>query len=402
MPTFDFYLPTRILFGPGRLRDLEHTPFLPKGSRALIVVGAGGSMLTEGHLARVQGLLAARGVASMVYDRIPARLEADAIHAAAAHARAHHADYIVGLGGGRVIDAAKGIAFMACNAGQVWDQIDGGSEQAAPEAETLPVLAIPTTAGTGAEVTNSAVVARSKAAGKRIWRHALLFPRLAVVDPELTVSIPAEQTAYAGLGALGQAMDTLLSMRAQPTADMLALEAVQMISRSLGRAVADGGDREARTLLMWAGSAAGLSAALAGAGPLQSLALTLDDGNFIRPHGAAHMLLTEAYVQRIGARRPERLDLLTRAMGGGENGGPDDGAARFRSAWKALTGAIGLAPEMGPTRCCTKAQLDRWTGNALASMGGHPEAAWRAMRKSDMEAVITEALGAGDVSRTGT
>ncbi len=184
MPTFDFYLPTRILFGPGRLRDLEHTPFLPKGARALIVVGAGGSMLTEGHLARVQGLLAARGVASMVYDRIPARLE--------------------------------------------------------------------------------------------------------------------------------------------------------------------------------------------------------------------------AYVQWIGARRPERLDLLTRAMGGGENGGPDDGAARFRSAWKALTDAIGLAPEMGPTRCCTKAQLDRWTGNALASMGGHPEAAWRAMRQSDMAAVITEALGAGDVSRTGT
>nr|MBL0715725.1 iron-containing alcohol dehydrogenase [Desulfobacterales bacterium] len=127
MLNFDFFMPTHLVFGPGRLDELEHTFHLPAGKRAMVVIGADGAMLKEGYLARVQGLLAARGVATLVCDRIRPNPESAQIDEAAARAREKEAAFIVGLGGGSTIDAAKSIALMARNPGLYWDYVTGGS-----------------------------------------------------------------------------------------------------------------------------------------------------------------------------------------------------------------------------------------------------------------------------------
>ena len=120
MLDFNFFLPTRLIFGAGRLADLATTPHLPPGTKAMIVMGQSGSMLRHGHLGRVQGYLGERGVATVVSDTVTPNPESDQVDEAAARARELGVDFIVGLGGGSSLDAAKGVAFMARNPGSIW------------------------------------------------------------------------------------------------------------------------------------------------------------------------------------------------------------------------------------------------------------------------------------------
>ena len=150
MSLFDYYIPTNILFGAGKLNQLAHEK-LP-GCTALIVISSGTSMRRLGYLARLQSLLEKQNVRSVVYDRIQPNPTKESVMEGAALARAHACDFVIGLGGGSSIDAAKAIAIMAVNPGDYWDYIGSGSGKGAPvENGALPIVAITTTAGTGTE-----------------------------------------------------------------------------------------------------------------------------------------------------------------------------------------------------------------------------------------------------------
>jgi alcohol dehydrogenase len=246
---FSYYMPTRILFGCGKLKELGTTLFLP-GKKALVVVGASGAMRKCGYLERVVGLLRDNGAETVIYDRILPNPLVEHVEEGARVARDHACDFVLGLGGGSTIDAAKSIAVMAVNPGRYWDYILAGSGGGKTPAQgALPVVAIPTTAGTGTEADPWTVITKTDTCEKIGWGNACTFPTLSIVDPELTVSVPPDQTAYTGMDAFFHSVETYLATVNQPTSDHLALQAAGLITRYLPVAVRDGGNLEARTQL---------------------------------------------------------------------------------------------------------------------------------------------------------
>jgi len=246
---FSYYMPTRIIFGCGKLSELETTPYLP-GKKALVVIGAAGAMKKHGYLDRVTKYLNKNGVETVVYDRIQPNPVSEHVEEGASVARENNCDFVVGLGGGSSIDSAKSIAVMAVNPGRYWDYIARGSGGGKTPAEgALPIVAITTTAGTGTEADPWTVITRSETNEKIGWGANCTFPCLSIVDPELMASVPAKTTAYTGMDAFFHSVETYLATVNQPTSDLLALEAVGLITKYLPVAVKDGTDMQARTKL---------------------------------------------------------------------------------------------------------------------------------------------------------
>jgi alcohol dehydrogenase len=315
MLDFNFFIPTRIIFGAGRLADLASTPHLPPGKKAMIVMGQSGSMLRHGHLGRVQGYLGDRGVATVVSDTVTPNPESDQVDEAGARARELGVDFIVGLGGGSSLDAAKGVALMARNPGSIWDCMPAGSGgRKKPEAPGLPLVAIPTTAGTGSEADPWLVISKSGGREKIGWGTDATFPALSLVDPELALTLGPAQTAYTGLDAFFHAVETYVSTRRQPVSDMLALEAAHLVHHYLPEAVQDGRNLEARTVLAWASTAAGFCQSLSSCLSLHSMEHSLSAFHPTLPHGLGLALLAGAYFDWLAPRAPERFADLALAM----------------------------------------------------------------------------------------
>ncbi len=232
---FSYYMPTRILFGCGRLKELSTTPFLP-GRKALVVIGASGAMRRQGYLDRVLGYLKDNGAEAVVYDKIQPNPLVEHVEEGADVARKNRCDFVLGLGGGSTIDSAKSIAVMAKNPGRYWDYILAGSGGGkTPTKGALPIVAIPTTAGTGTEADPWTVITKPDTHEKIGFGNRFTFPTLSIVDPELMLSVPPQQTAYTGMDAFFHSVETYLATINQPTSDHLALEAVGLITKYLPR-----------------------------------------------------------------------------------------------------------------------------------------------------------------------
>lgn len=343
MLSFTFRLPTTLVFGPGRLAELATTPFLPQGRQAMVVIGASGNILRQGYLARVQGLLTEHGVKSIVFDGVRANPRTEDVDAAAAKAREMGVDFIVALGGGSVIDSAKCIALATAAQGAFWDNM---AAQKFEGVTGLPVVAIPTTSGTGTE--GNAVAVLCGPEGKRGFVHPAFYPALALIDPELTRSVPQRLTAITGMDAFFHAVECFLSKARQPMSDMLCLEAAHLVTRFLPTAVEDGDDLNARTALSWASLAAGMSLTLSSPISQHALEYSFSGSNPDSQHGAGLVLLCRSYFKRLIdlARNNEdtsdRLLNLAVAMGFGVGGDDDEEAHPFLNALEALLEAVGL------------------------------------------------------------
>ena len=315
MLDFQFFMPSRLVFGPGKLAELATTEHLP-GKKALIVIGAGGAMVKNGYLERTQGYLAQRGVQSLVYDKILPNPLSGRVDEAAALARKERCDFVLGLGGGSTMDAAKGIALMAANDGVYWDYMPGGTGGGRDvKNPALPMVAIPTTAGTGSESDSWAVISKSDGTEKIDWGHDSLYPVLSIIDPELMLSVPPRQTAYTGMDALFHAVEGYLSTSRQPISDHLSLEAVRLIAANLPKAVKNGADLEARTNLAWASCEAGICESLAGCISHHSMEHAVSAFYPEVAHGAGLVMLSRAYFAHVARRNPERFMELARALG---------------------------------------------------------------------------------------
>ena len=194
---FSAYIPTKLVFGAGELSRLAECS-LP-GKKALVVISAGTSMRKYGYLDRLCELLKKNGVEPVVFDKILANPVKTHVMEGAAVCRDNGCDFVVGLGGGSSIDSAKSIAVMAVNDGDYWDYVSGGTGKGMPVRKALPIVAIPTTAGTGTEMDPWTVITNEDTKEKIGFGCDLTFPTLSIVDPELMLSIPPKFTAYQGL-----------------------------------------------------------------------------------------------------------------------------------------------------------------------------------------------------------
>lgn len=297
MPRFwDFSLPTQVQFGRGGLRRIGQSA-ANLGSSALLVGYQDQTGLQDAY-AKAEKLLEKAGVKTTTFYTIPPDPAAELVEQGTELARRAGADLVIGLGGGSVIDAAKGIAALTRLGGTLWDHT-GANPQSKPILDTLPVIAVPTTAGTGSEVSNVAVFTHERGGsveGAPI-KDAIfgpgLCPKLALVDPDLTIGCPPALTAACGADALGHAIESCLSRRATPIASALACRAVQLIIDNLPAAVTNPADPEPREPLALAATMAG--AAFSAAGVVVSHALAQALGGVLHiPHSLSVALATRA------------------------------------------------------------------------------------------------------------
>ncbi|OJU13698.1 MAG: alcohol dehydrogenase, partial [Clostridiales bacterium 43-6] len=252
MLTFQYHLPVNLLFGRGK-SDLigEKTALL--GKKALIVTG-GSSTKKTGLLAKTEALLQENGVACVLFDKVTPNPLTTTVYEGAELALSEGCDVIIGLGGGSSIDAAKGIAFHAVNGGDISDYIFGKrfSDKA------LPLVAVPTTCGTGTEGNGFAVLTNPDTMDKKSLRCNAIVPACSIIDPLLMTTMPRQVLASVGFDALCHCMEGYLVSVAQPITDLLALEGVRLAAQSVRRVYKDPSDLDSWDALTLASTFGGM------------------------------------------------------------------------------------------------------------------------------------------------
>lgn len=362
---FQYNIPANILYGPGSLSRLHEQPM--PGTRALIVISNGRSARASGALARVQKELEAAGKTWAVFDGIGANPNKDAVMAGAAVSRENGCDLIVGLGGGSVIDASKAIAVMSTNNGDLWDYMMAGSGGRKPmEADPLPVIAVPTTAGTGTEADGTAVITHEELHEKIGLRGPRTFPVLSVVDAELMLSVPPKFTAYQGFDALFHSTECYISNKANHMSDAFALSAIENVGKYLPRAVENGADLEARDAMAFASSLGGFVMTLSGTTCEHSMEHAISAYYPAVPHGAGLIMICEAYYERQAAVHAcdERMVRMARALGAEDAKEPAD----FVKALHALRVSCGVYDLKMSDYGVTEEDLPKFAENAITAM----------------------------------
>ena len=327
---FEFAAPSRIIFGEGRLADVPKI-VSAMGSRALVV---------EGRSGRAESLVRQLGDVGLATTTLQVSSEPTIalVEAGLAQARRERCDVVVALGGGSVVDAGKAISALLTNDAPVRDYLEVIGKARPLANRAAPFIAIPTTAGTGAEVTRNAVLMAEDEQVKVSLRSPLMLPAVAVIDPELTYSIPPSVTASTGLDALTQCIEPFVSPQANPLSDAVAREGMHRASGALLRAFRDGSDREARRDMAVASLCGGLALANAKLGAVHGFASPLC-GMFPVPHGMACArllpLITEINVRAIRARMPNaaavgRYDEVARIVTGDASARAEDAAVWLR------------------------------------------------------------------------
>ena len=335
MVSFEFATASRIIFGPGKLDELSGL-IEGKTKHLLFVHG-----YSSDAIVRVRELLAARGIALTEFQ-VHGEPTIDVVRQGIKAAR--DCDTVIGLGGGSVLDAGKAIAALVTNPGDVFDYLEViGKGQPLANA-SLPYIAVPTTAGTGAEVTRNAVLESTEQNVKVSLRSPLMLPRVALVDPELTYGLPPEITATSGLDALTQLIEPFVSVKANPMTDAICRAGLSHAAQSLRRAYENGADKEARQEMAFASLCGGLALANAALGAVHGFAGPLG-GMLHAPHGALCArflpLVMEANIKAMELRQPEHPAL-----------------ARYAEVARILTGEKGATAQDGA----------RWTGDLVDAL----------------------------------
>jgi alcohol dehydrogenase class IV len=304
---FEFWTATRIRFGPGSLKEVSGLA-ANLGRHALVVTGRDSS-----RAKLLQQILTSGGVGLTIFA-VEGEPELATVERGVAEARAHACDLVISFGGGSAIDTGKAIAVLLTNRGELTDFLEIIGRNKALEQPSAPFIAIPTTAGTGSEVTRNAVLASPEHRLKVSLRSPLMLPRLALIDPELTYDLPPTITASTGMDALTQLIEPFVCSRANPMTDALCVEGLARAARSLPVAFRDGRSAAARQDMCLASLFGGLALANAGLGAVHGFAGPLG-GMFKAPHGAlCAALLPHVMETNVAAlqRRQPKADALGR------------------------------------------------------------------------------------------
>jgi len=368
MEAFEFATAGRVLVGAGRSADLPAL-LAACGTRALVCTGASPGRHAE--------LLAGLGMHAAVFP-VAGEPTVDLVRTAVAAAREHGADVVAAIGGGSVIDTGKAAAMLLGNGGDPLDYMEVIGAGRTIARSSVPFIAVPTTAGTGAEVTANAVLASPAHRVKASLRSPTMIPRAAIVDPLLTVSCPPSVTAASGMDALTQCLEPFVSPMASPLTDAVAREGIRRAAAGLRRAYADGSNLTARADMSVASVAGGMALANAKLGAVHGLAGVIG-GTAAVPHGVACAVLLAPVIEanvaalRAGppghpalARYAEAAALLT-----GEPGAAiEDGVAWVRQTLTALSipglGAFGVEADQAGDIAAQALRSSSMRGNPVA------------------------------------
>ncbi len=366
--SYNFFNPTRVLFGAGELNNL-HKQTMP-GKKAMVVISNGKSTRENGTLDRTLEQLRMAGVETALFDKVEANPLKSTVEAGAKFAKDNNCDFVVALGGGSVMDAAKIMAMYALQPGELWDYVAGSTGKMQPLVNpTLPVIAITTTAGTGSEVDQWGVVTNPET-NEKIGCGGMdsLFPVLAVVDPELMLTVPPKFTAYQGFDALFHSVEGYISIVSSLMSDMVQLAAIENIGKYLPRAVKNGDDLEAREHVAFANTMSGYSMVVGSCTSEHSMEHAMSAYHQHLPHGAGLIMISKEYYTHFINKHccDERFIRMAQALGKTDAKEPMD----FITALVDLQKACGVADLKMSDYGIQKDECMTLAKNARATMGG--------------------------------
>ena len=304
LDSYTFFSKTRVLFGAGKLSELGDQK-LP-GKRALVVTTGGKSVKANGYLDRTLAELDRAGVSHVLFDRIEPNPLRQTVNDGGWLARTEGCDFVLALGGGSVMDGCKGICAVAANplvasdgaesARDVWDYVMGGTAKGLPiENDPLPLVCVTTTAGTGSEVDAGAVISCEESDEKLRLGDPRLMPVLAVVDPELMLTVPARLTAYQGFDALFHSVECFIANNGNFMSDMICRAGIAHAAAALAACVNDGSDLAARSELAFANTLGGYAMVASGCCGCHGTEHAMSAHHHDLPHGAGLIMIARAY-----------------------------------------------------------------------------------------------------------
>jgi len=299
MKAFSYSMPTRIVLERGAIENLGE--LIPKAENVTVVTGRSFARRT-GLCDRLESILRKAGAREVSFASASPNPTVSEVEAAGRLARESRAELVIGLGGGSAMDAAKAAAVIATNDSPLMELFPIHRFEHAP----LPLVCIPTTAGTGSETTQYAIINNDEGTDKLNLNSPRTFPILALLDPELSVTMPKDVTAETGLDALSHAIEGYITRRSQPLADCIALESIGAVRENLPLAVRDGENIDARAGMLYAAALAGIVIAQSGTTVLHALGyyLTLRYGV---PHGRANGALLGHFFRLVEGACPEKI-----------------------------------------------------------------------------------------------
>jgi alcohol dehydrogenase class IV len=307
MQTYQFKAPSVIVNGPGAANEVGSFA-KGLGKKALIVTD--GNLEKIGLLDEIKKSLAAAGIGFAIYDQVIAEPSMEYTEEGLEAYREAQADFLIAVGGGSPIDAAKAISALATNPAKITDFM-GANKIPKPGA---PLIAIPTTAGTGSEVTQFTIITDTAKDIKMLIASPMVMPRVALVDPLLTLKMPPSITAATGLDALTHAIEAYVSVKAQPITDVLALQAIRVIAANLRQAWSNGDNLEARTNMLIGALEAGLAFSNSSVALVHGMARPIG-AYFHVPHGVSNAALLPTVIEFSIPGNPRRYADIAEAMG---------------------------------------------------------------------------------------
>ena len=385
MKSFSFQLPTRIEFGHGVSAAAGEEARAAGGTRALVVTDPG--VEAAGLVEPVVARLADAGLSTVVFDDVAPNPRDTSVDHGAEVVRAEGCDVLVAVGGGSPMDTAKAIGVVATQGGRAQDYEGYGKV----ERPSMPLIAVPTTSGTGSEVTFWAVITDSARSFKMTMGSAYCAPRVALVDPDLTVGLPADITAYTGIDALTHAIEGYTATLSQPLSDSLSVTAIRLVGQSLRRACADGADRDARSGMSLASLIAGVAFGNSDTAAVHCMGEAIG-GLYDTPHGLAMAVYLPVVAEYNVMAAPEKFAVVAEALGEDVSGlSPLEAARRAPVAIRKLAEDLGIptAAEVGVRRE-DHAQLAR-----MASVNVAVESNPRTVTERDFLCLFETAQAAG-------
>lgn len=366
---FEFRAAARLVFGEGTF-DQIGSRSAAFGQKALLVTGKS-ALIKSGHVERATALLAAAGVQTELFAQVSANPTAEIVDAGAAAARAAGCDLVIGLGGGSAMDAAKAIACCAGMGKVVRDFMiaDADGNKLQPDASTLPVIAVTSTAGTSSELTPFAVITIPEIREKSAIRSDFILPQVAIEDPELTYSAPADVTAATGIDVLCHACEAYVSVKGTPVTDVMCQEAIRLVGKYLPLAVADGRNQEARRQMMLANTFAGYGLASCGATVMHAMEHPVSAHYPVVAHGAGLAAMLKPWARTLWPQRPEAFARITELLTGERLADIEEAAARAESALADLLEQVGLNVKLRDLGV-SAADLETMAEDACRYMGG--------------------------------
>ncbi len=337
MKEFEYKMPAKVRFGVGITGNLGRILREELGFQKVFIATDKG-IVAAGILEKITNALDQEGFPYQVYDALIPDPTIEVVDEAADILRQSGADVVVAVGGGSPIDTAKAMCMLQTHEGSVRDYLFGGTKQV--ENPILPLICIPTTAGTGSEMTAASVITNNQEQTKVSVTHENLIPKMALIDPSLHVGMPPFITATTGMDALTHAIESYVSLNAEPISDAMGIAAIRMIGENLRIAVSDGSNLEARTNMALASTIAGAAFLNGGLGVVHGIAQTIGAVAHVA-HGTANALLLPYCMQRNMVGNLKKFGQIAQALGQ-----PTEGMTDRQAAQAAVDAVFELARDL--------------------------------------------------------